>query len=129
MAAAPVYAATPLIGIAAISAANTNRDGTTGTYVTIVTAGASGALIESLSIVATGTTTAGVVRIFANSKLLLEQLIAAITPSATIAVASFYFSRATHPHIFPIRLDVSEVLKASTHNAEGFNVRAAGGSI
>ena len=45
MAASPAFAATPLIGIANINAANTARDGS-GTIPTVVTAGANGALIS-----------------------------------------------------------------------------------
>ena len=47
MASTPNYAATPLVGVAAISTANTNRDGT-GTLGTVVTAGSSGSRIDGV---------------------------------------------------------------------------------
>lgn len=45
MASTPAYASTPRLGIGAVSAANTNRDGT-GTIVTILTGVAAGTRIE-----------------------------------------------------------------------------------
>ncbi|NBX74718.1 MAG: hypothetical protein EBQ89_10555, partial [Alphaproteobacteria bacterium] len=65
MATDPNFAGTPLAGNAQISTANTNRDGT-GTLGTVVTAGASGSRIEEIVIEATGTTTAGMIRLFLN---------------------------------------------------------------
>ena len=57
MASDPVFAVTPKVGLAQVSAANTNRDGT-GTIVDILTGGTSGTNISKIEIVATGTTTA-----------------------------------------------------------------------
>lgn len=52
MASAPVFAVTPKIGVAAVSTANTNFDGT-GTVPTIFTAGANGSKIDEVRIQAT----------------------------------------------------------------------------
>lgn len=52
MASAPAFAATPKIWSAAVSTANTNRDGT-GTIATIGTAGSSGTKIERIVFKAT----------------------------------------------------------------------------
>lgn len=121
------FAAAPRNAIADISAANTNRDGT-GTIVTGFVAGASGARVERIEIKATGTTTAGMVRVFKRLtagawKLWREFPVDAITPSATVAS-------------FSTRDDyVGEVLIAgmeigySTHNAEGFVVHTSGGDF
>ncbi|MDR7492239.1 MAG: hypothetical protein QN122_12420 [Armatimonadota bacterium] len=53
MASAPQFAATPRVGVASVSVANTNRDGT-GTIATVLTAGANGSKIEEVVIKATG---------------------------------------------------------------------------
>ncbi len=63
MAASPVFVGTPKVWQQAIATANTARDGT-GTLADVVTAGASGSRIDKIRVVASGTTTAGVIRIF-----------------------------------------------------------------
>jgi hypothetical protein len=107
--------------IAQVSAANTNRDGT-GTLVDVVTPVSTyGAYMTDVLIVATGTTTAGVVRLFlfdgTNNRLHTEQLVTAITPSASVAVFSATVT-------LNFRIPNTWKLKASTHNAETFNVIA-----
>ena len=81
------YAATPATAQVQISTANTNRDGT-GTLGTLITAGSAGARVDDIEICATGTTTAGVIRMFVsdgtNHRLVREILVQAITPSATV---------------------------------------------
>lgn len=125
MATSPAFAATPLCAVAQVSTANTNRDGT-GTIATIVTAGASGSKIERIRVAATGTVTAGVVRLFihdgTNSRLYQEILVSATTPSTTIAIftADIDFSQSDGLLVLPTGYS----LRASTHNAETFNVIA-----
>lgn len=91
MSTAPQYAATVKAGSVVISTANTNRDGT-GTLGTLLTAGASGSRVDDINIVATGTTTAGMVRLFlhdgTNARLVREVPVSAITPSSTVAAFS-----------------------------------------
>lgn len=53
MASSPVFAGTPNYGVASVSTANTNRDGT-GTIVDVWTAGASGGKVERVVLKATG---------------------------------------------------------------------------
>lgn len=60
MASAPVFATAPKIWAAAVSTANTNRDGT-GTIATVGTAGASGTKIERIVVKATADPADGVV--------------------------------------------------------------------
>jgi len=60
MATAPAFASTPRIGAAAVSTANTNRDGT-GTIETVLTAGSSGTKIERVLVKATMDPADGVV--------------------------------------------------------------------
>lgn len=119
MATAAQYAATPVTAVAQVSTANTNRDGT-GTIVDILTAGTNGTRVDDISIVAAGTVTAGVVRLFlydgSNSRLWKEVLVTATTPSATTAVWSTALSN------LALILASGWKLQASTHNAELFNV-------
>lgn len=66
MATDPQFAATPLAGVANISAANTNRDGS-GSLVTVVTAGASGAKIEEIVVKAEDNPADGVIIIWIDT--------------------------------------------------------------
>jgi len=128
----PAYASAPRIGIGDLSAANTNRDGT-GTIVSVFAAGASGSRIERVVVKATGTTTAGMVRLFihdgAASKLYTEVPVTAITPSASLKAFEETLEGVTTPSLFPLVLPTGYSLRASTHNAETFEVTAVGGDF
>jgi hypothetical protein len=119
MATAAQYAATPRSAVAQVSAANTNRDGT-GTTVTVFTAGSSGSRIDDIWIVGTGTTTAGVVRLYvndgSNTRLWQEVMVTAITPSVSVQV----FNTALYNQALILPNGWS--LVASTQIAETFNV-------
>jgi hypothetical protein len=120
MATAAQYAATPRAAVAVVSAANTNRDGTTGTYVTVFTAGASGSRIDDIRITAAGTVTAGVVRLFVHDgttgRLWQEVMVTATTPSTTVQTFNTaLFNQA-------LVLPTGWSLRASTHNAETFHI-------
>lgn len=127
MAANPIFTDTPHIGCVAISTANTARDGS-GTVGTVFTAGASGSRITRIKVKATVTTTAGMVRLYihdgANYFLFKEINVTALTPSAT--VAAFLYEIALFGEA-AIVLPTGYSLRASTHNAENFNVIAEGG--
>src|SRR3990167_520301 len=122
----PKFIASPITDHVSISTANTNRNGT-GTLGTAHTAGANGSLITNIRIVAEGTTTAGVIRIFlddtADVALWHEILVEAITPSTTVQVWSYDLILTV-----PLKLEATHIIKASTHNAETFNVFVHGGS-
>jgi hypothetical protein len=113
------YASTPRAAVGQVSVANTNRDGT-GTLATIFTAGSSGSRIDDIKIQATGTTTAGVVRLFVhdgtNARLLAENLVTAVTPSTTVEAWSTTLLNQA------IVLPNGWSLRASTNNGETFNV-------
>lgn len=113
------YAATPRTAVAQVTTANTARDGT-GTLATVFTAGASGSRIDDIAITATGTTTAGMVRLFlhdgTNARLWREVAVIAITPSATVSPFSSLLGS------LALVLQTGWSLRASTHNAETFNV-------
>lgn len=119
MATNPAYAAVPATAQVQIATANTARDGT-GTIGTLITAPAAGTRVDDIVICAAGTTTAGVVRMFihdgTNYRLLQEILVAAITPSTTVAA---FYAKLTN---LGIVLKSGWSLRFSTHNAETFNV-------
>lgn len=131
MASAPIFAATPKVGQVNIATANTARDGT-GTLGTVYTAGSSGSLIYKIQFTATGTTTAGVLRLFltntsGTSPMLLEEIVVpAVTPSTTVRVFEYILTYAQNS---PLILASGVLLKAGTHNAESYNVFAFGGDI
>lgn len=108
MAADPAFASTPRCTIGQVSVANTNRDGT-GTIATIFSAGAVRLFIHD------GT----------NARLIREVLVAAVTPSTTVEAfsADVDFSGPDQALVLPAGYS----LRASTHNAETFNVLAFGG--
>lgn len=119
MATTAQYASTVQNGSGQISVANTNRNGT-GTLVTIFTGATNGSRVDDIYIVATGTTTAGVVRLFisdgSNIRLWQEILVTAITPSTTVAVWSYTLLNQA------LLLENGWSLQAATNNAETFNV-------
>lgn len=123
----PIFTDTPRADVGQIATANTARDGT-GTVGTIFTAGADGSRIDAVTVVATGTTTAGVIRLFihdgTNYRLWKEILVSAITPSTSIEVFRAVFT----PDI-PKVLPTGYSIRASTHNAETFNVHVDGGDF
>lgn len=109
--------------------ANTNRDGSTGTYSSAYTVGANGGLIDAIVFTAPGTTTAGLVRIFHASdgstyRLLAEVVVSAITPSATLAS---YTATWTPPTGQPFACKANSTFKTNMNNAELMNVAFQGG--
>ena len=137
MAANPQYPAFTTGGEVAFSTANTNRDGT-GTLATLYTAraagpatGGNGAMGLWLSIRATGTTTAGMLRVYRHNGttafLLAEFNVGAITPSATVLAFSLSSVTALSTVVdvfgripFNVALDPGDSIRVSTHNAEAF---------
>lgn len=138
----PQYAALPLSPHVNFSTANTNRDGT-GTIATLLTARAPGTRVERVNIKATGTTTAGIVRIFKRDngltfnadgsvasysagtwRLIGEVAVTAITPSGTVTSFEGSFAPTNGLNLGPF-----EQLGVSTHNAETFNAWAQGAHL
>lgn len=119
MATSAQYAATARTASAALSAANTNRNGT-GTIVSVFSAGASGSRVDDIYIVANATTTAGVIRLFisdgTNIRLWQEILVTATTPSTTVQVWSYSLLNQA------LILANGWSLQAATNNAETFSV-------
>jgi hypothetical protein len=122
----PQFITTPRCDRQVVSAANTNRDGT-GTIVDIFAAGTNGSKVTSVVTKATGTTTAGMVRLFIKEsstyRLFDEVPVSAATPSATVE---------TFRDIQPfddLILESGQTLAASTHLAETFVVHVLGGDF
>jgi hypothetical protein len=127
MATSPIFTDTPRQEVQAISTANTARDGS-GTIATVFTAGSSGSRVERTRVTATGTVTDGVVRLFlhdgSNARLLKEVMVSATTPSTTVETYT-----ATVTWTGGLMLPNGWSIRASTHNAEGFNVFVEGGDF
>jgi hypothetical protein len=127
MGASAQFAAAVRNAIGQVSAANTNRDGT-GTIVSVFTAGANGSRVDKITIKAVASTTAGMIRLYihdgANTRLWREVEVPAVTPSGTV--------RTFLEEVIPaggLLLPNGYSLRASTHNAETFNVIAEGGDF
>lgn len=113
-------------GMVKMSAANSNLDGT-GTVYDVITGASNGTLIKTVIIKATGTgaasTTLGMVRLFvydgSNTRLISEVLVPAMGQSSTDR---------TFEVVLPLnfKLKSGHKLKATTQNAETFNVIAEG---
>lgn len=131
MATTPKFASTPRTEYAQISTANTNRDGT-GTIGTLITGVAAGTQLYRVLIKATGTTTAGMVRLYLShdsgttNRLVTELPVAAVTPSAT---ASAWEGQIDFTYMPLFLRDASALLRASTEKAETFNITVSGGDL
>lgn len=92
---APIYVFTPNVGLVVLATANANRDGTTGAYTTLYTAGAQGATINRVtfrSMAAVGASTAMVCRLWWTSgatTVLVDETALATATSSTTAVGGF----------------------------------------
>jgi hypothetical protein len=130
----PVFTRTPVLGRAALSLANPNRDGT-GTIVSVISGLTDGVRIDQIEVIATATTTAGMIRLFlsqnggANWFLWREIIVTAIVPSGVVAAFREVIDLSAALDDPPLNLaDTQMVLGAATQNAETFNVFARGGS-
>lgn len=128
----PIFTQTPLLSQTQLTAANANRDGITGAYSTAISAGANGSLVDYIVFQATGTTAAGLLRVFYSSdsgatwRLLDEMPTLAITPSGTVPADRHIW---IPPGGIPLPMPVNAQLKFNTNNAETWNVLAAGGNF
>lgn len=122
----PSFAATPRVGLATVSTADTSRTSPSNA-VTVFTAGASGSRIDEIDITATGTTTANMIRLWiyngSTYYLIQEISVPAITPTTVISV---FQSSSTYNNFM---LQSGQSLRATTNNAESYNVVAFGGDF
>ena len=121
MSSAAQYASTVRAAAAQVTTANPNRDGTTGTYVNVFTAGATlGSRIDDIYMTATVTTAAGMIRLFisdgTNTRLLSETPVAAITVGATTAAWTAVLLNQA------LILPSGYILKASTEVSNAINI-------
>lgn len=130
MANTPTYAANPRsIDRAAVSAANTNRDGS-GTIVSIATGSAAGFKVQEVVAQATVTTTAGMIRLFISTDsgstwdLFDEMPVGAVTVAAS--TPAYRFAK-NYQNL--VLTGTTNRLGASTHNAEAFEVYALGADL
>jgi hypothetical protein len=116
----PIFPLTPHVGMGQLTVANANRDGTTGTYVTLFSAGANGSMIGLIPLHAAVTTTAGMVRLFltdgSTTRLIDEIPVSAVTPGANTEAWSDV-STVLYGQVIPSGWSI----KASTEKAEAIN--------
>jgi hypothetical protein len=137
MATTAQFTAQPILEYSQLTTANTNRDGS-GTLVTVSTgpsasaAAGVGQRINRVTVQAAGSTTAGVIRFYISldngttNRMILERLVGAVTPSTT--VLSW---RQEMPELVGLILPGggNALLRASTNNAETFNVIVESGRL
>jgi hypothetical protein len=129
---APLFSLTPHIGMVVISTANTGRDGT-GTLGSVLTGATNGTRVDRIVIEATGTTTAGMVRLFifdgaSTTQLWQEIPVSALTPSGTVQSFRFVII-SPDPQTPLLVLPSGYILKAGTNNAESFSVIGQAGDF
>jgi hypothetical protein len=138
----PSFAATPLSPVVGFSTANTNRDGT-GTIALLCAARVPGSRVQRVQFRATGTTSAGVIRVFKRGSgltlngdgtisawsaptwhLIEEILVQAITPGTSQRVWAGEWAPLDGFDLAPF-----ESLGIATQLAEGFNAQVFGGHL
>ena len=114
------YAATVQNGNAQVTAANAARDGSGAIVDVFAGASPSGSRLDDLSITATGTTTAGMIRLFLHngvtSRLWKEVTVSAVIPGANTPCWSADLKD------MALVLKYGYKLQASTEKAETFNL-------
>ena len=99
----PSFAVTPSTKVAAVSTANTNRDGT-GTIVDIVTTGAAGTILNRIDIQCTGDPADSIITIFLHngtSYFLFDEIDIGNPAAASTTVAGFRTSRSYQDIVLP----------------------------
>jgi hypothetical protein len=133
----PIYTLTPNDKAVAIPATADTSLTAPSNVTKVLTGGTDGTLVDGIWFQATGTTTAGMLRVFqriadAGSYLLIgEVVVYAATPSATVAA----FVGVWRPAIsksslnIPWLLPATDCLYITTHNAEAFTAIPAAGNF
>lgn len=136
----PIYPGRVVSADVLFATANTNVDGTTGTYTTLYTmpgtlntiAGGDGGLVQGIRISAIGTTTAGSVRIWRHNGtacfLVRSLLVTALVPNGT-SILPWQITTAQGADVggfLPLNLilEAGDSIKLSTNNAESFHATA-----
>lgn len=103
MASAPSFTATPRIGVAAVSTANTNRDGT-GTIATVLTAATGGTKVFEIALQATGDPADSTVTLFLHDGTdfwLFDEFDLGNPAAATTAIAGYRVRRTYENLVLP----------------------------
>lgn len=123
----PIFVKSISTSVASIATANTGRDGS-GTLNTLFTAGANGSRVEFIKIMATVTTTAGMLRLFIDDggtiRFFMEVPVVAITPSATVGAFMVHLQ---FGDAVPFMMKASTVLKCGTEKNETFHAVVVAG--
>jgi hypothetical protein len=128
----PAFTQSPLLAQVQMGTANTNRDGSTGTYSSAISAGANGSLVDYIAFKAIVTTTPGTLRIFYSPdsgttwRLLDEVATAGAVVGATSPGESQIW---IPPGGVPLNLPSTGQLKFCPNNSETWNVFVHGGNL
>ena len=133
MATTAQYAATPRVGSATLTTADTSLTAPT-TVSTILTAGSSGTRIDYIEVIGVATTTACLVNLFiydGTNYILWQQVpIIAVTSSTTAPTYAAYISSNANANIMPLTLPTGYSLRAAvTVTQTGVRVTAYGGDF
>jgi hypothetical protein len=127
------YAATPKVGSATLTTADTSLTAPT-TVGTIVSAGASGTRIDYIEVIGVATTVASLVNLFiydGTNYILWQQVpVIAITSSTTVPAFVANLSSNSNSNVMPLTLPTGYSLRATTTVAQtGVRVTAYGGDF
>lgn len=133
MATSAQYAATPKVGAALLTTADTSLTAPT-TVGTVLTAGASGSRIDYIEVMGVATTVAGLINLFiydGTTYHLWQQIpVIAVTTSTTGASFTANISSNGNANIMPLTLPTGYSLRATTTVAQtGVKVIAYGGDF
>lgn len=133
MATSAQYAATPRIGSANLTSADTSLTAPS-TVSTILTAGSSGTRIDYIEITGVATTVAGLINLFiydgTNYILWAQVPVLAVTSSTTASAFQTAMSSNINADIMPLILPSGYSLRATTSVAQtGIRVTAQGGDF
>lgn len=133
MATSAQYAATPVVGSALLTTADTSLTAPT-TVGTVLTAGASGTRIDYIEVQGVATTSAGLVNLFiydGTNYLLWQQVpVVAITSSTTVPAYNATISSNVQANVMPLTLPTGYSLRATVSVTQtGVRVTAYGGNF
>lgn len=133
MATSAQYAATPRIGSATLTTADTSLTAPT-TVGTVLTAGSSGTRIDYIDIQGVATTTAGLINLFifdGTNYILWSQVpVVAVTSSTTAPAFQATLSSNVNANLMPLILPTGHSLRATTTISQtGIRVTAQGGDF
>lgn len=133
MATSAQYAATPRVGSANLTTADTSLTAPT-TVSTILTAGASGTRIDYIDIQGVATTVAGLINLFiydgTNYILWAQVPVIAVTSSTTAPAFQATLSSNVNSNLMPLIIPTGYSLRATTSVAQtGVRVTAMGGDF